>query len=123
MPTPWFTVVVVRTIALVVAIERLARSLRRSLRSQQCGHGPVVVLVGTERHLHAEDIAAATVYAARHEGLATVAALFLAGIVGFAQKIVDVAVSTGSIVDVTVEVVTLGVEVCQQGCPRVHSCS
>lgn len=39
---------------------------------------PVVVLVGTERHLHADDMAAATVYAARPEGLATVATLLTA---------------------------------------------
>jgi hypothetical protein len=36
---------------------------------------PVVVLVGIERHLHAEDIAAETVNAARPAGLDSVAAL------------------------------------------------
>ena len=71
------------------------------------------MLVGTERHLHAEDMAAATVYAARPAGLDTVTAFFLAGIEGFAQKIVDVIVVRGASVDVTAEVVILSVEYCQ----------
>jgi hypothetical protein len=72
----------------------------------------VVVLVGTERHLHAEDMAVETVKAARPAGLASVAALLLSS--GGRQVSTDevtVVVATGF---VTIDVDTLGVECCQQ---------
>jgi hypothetical protein len=71
------------------------------------------VLVGTERHLHAEEIAAETVNAARHAGLDTVAALLLTGIGGGIHCTVEVTVEAAGRVDVTVEVVTLRVWFCQ----------
>jgi hypothetical protein len=72
----------------------------------------VVVLVGTERHLHAEDMAVETVKAARPAGLASVAALLLSS--GGRQVRTDdvtVVVATGF---VTIEVDTLIVGCCQQ---------
>lgn len=66
------------------------------------------MLVGTERHLHADDIAAETVNAAKHEGLATVVALLTtAGAAGGVQAMTDVTVVRGSAVEVTVEVASL----------------
>jgi len=73
------------------------------------------VLVGTERHLQAEDIAAKAVNAARPEGLGTVAALF-AGIAGGVQVRADVTVDVGGespVNCVKVEVIILSV-ICGQ---------
>jgi hypothetical protein len=67
---------------------------------------PIVVLVGTERHLRAEEIAAETVYAAGHAGLDPVAALLLTGVGGGIHCTVEVTVEAAGRVDVTVEVVT-----------------
>lgn len=66
------------------------------------------MLVGTERHLHADDIAAEAVDAAKHEGLATVVALLTrAGAAGGVQVTADVTVVRGSAMEVTVEVASL----------------
>lgn len=67
------------------------------------------MLVGTERHLHAVDIAAETVKAEKHLGLDTVAALFLLFDPGSLHVRADVTVSAGKAVtvDVVVKVVSL----------------
>jgi hypothetical protein len=80
------------------------------------------VLVGTERHLHAEDMAAETVNAARPEGLDTVAALF-AGMAGGVQVRADVMVDTGGespVNCVKVEVIVLSVACGQRFSLQVH---
>jgi hypothetical protein len=68
---------------------------------------PVVVLVGTERHLHAVEIADDTVKAARQPGLDTVAALLLAGTAGAVHVTASVIVDVGVAVIVTGVVATL----------------
>lgn len=68
---------------------------------------PVVVLVGTDRHLHAEEMADETVKASKHPGLDTVAALFSTGAEGRVHVSADVTVDRGVLVDVTVMVVSL----------------
>jgi hypothetical protein len=70
---------------------------------------PVTVLVGIERHLHAEEIAAETVNAARHAGLDTAAALLLTGIGGGIHCAIEVTVEIAGGVEVMVEVVILRV--------------
>ena len=69
---------------------------------------PVVVLVGTERHLHAEETADETVNAARPAGFDTVVALFLILGGGPVHMIGDVTVTVAadgpSVVSVTVEI-------------------
>jgi hypothetical protein len=81
-------------------------------------YGPVVVLVGTERHLHAEDMAAETVNAARPEGLDTVAALF-AGMAGGVQVMVDTG-GESPVNCVKVEVIVLSVACGQRFSLQVH---
>jgi hypothetical protein len=53
------------------------------------------VLVGTERHLHAVEIADDTVKAAKQAGLDTVAALLLTGTAGAVHVTADVMVIVG----------------------------
>jgi len=68
---------------------------------------PVAVVVGTDRHLHAEEMADETVKASKHPGLDIVAALFLAGAEGRVHVSADVTIDIGVLVDVTVVVVSL----------------
>ena len=65
---------------------------------------PVVLLVGIERHWHAEDMADETVKAERHAGFATVAALFRAGSAGGTDVSADVTIVVGELVIVSVVV-------------------
>jgi len=66
-----------------------------------------VVLVGTDRHWQAEDMADETVKAARQLGLDTVATRFLIGAEGGVHVSADVTVDIGVLVDVTIVVVSL----------------
>lgn len=70
---------------------------------------PVEVLVGIDRHWQAEEMADETVKAARHPGLETVAALFLAGAGG------------GVHVSAEVTVVKRGAGRCH-GCDQFSAC-
>lgn len=67
------------------------------------------MLVGTERHLHAVEMAAETVKAEKHLGLDTVAALFLLFDPGSVHVRANVTVSGDKLVtvDVVVTVVSL----------------
>jgi hypothetical protein len=69
-------------------------------------HVPVEVLVGTDRHWQAEEMADETVKAARQLGLDMVAAL-LTGAEGGVHVSADVTVDKGVLVDVTIVVVSL----------------
>lgn len=117
--TPSVKVVVTWAIDLVVASPQSVGCL---LVFALDVYAPVVVLVGTERHLHAEDMAADTVNAERPAGLATVAALLLkTGTAGGVQVRTEVIVVVGAEADVTVEVVALEVETCQHAGLKIRS--